>query len=29
MMWISFLVLPLLLLMRNSNKPDDTPLVLD
>lgn len=29
MMWITFLVLPLLLLMRNSNKPDDTPLVLD
>ncbi len=29
MMWISFLVLPLLLLMRNSNKADDTPLVLD
>ena len=29
MMWITFLVLPLLLLMRNSNKPDDTPMVLD
>jgi DHA2 family multidrug resistance protein len=29
MMWISFLVLPLLLLMRNSKKADDTPLVLD
>jgi DHA2 family multidrug resistance protein len=29
MMWISFLVLPLLLLMRNSRKADDTPLVLD
>ena len=29
MMWITFLVLPLLLLMRNSNKPDETPLVLD
>jgi DHA2 family multidrug resistance protein len=29
MMWISFFVLPLLLLMRNSRKADDTPLVLD
>jgi DHA2 family multidrug resistance protein len=29
MMWITFLVLPLLLLMRNSNKKDETPLVLD
>jgi DHA2 family multidrug resistance protein len=29
MMWISIFVLPLLLLMRNSNKADDTPLVLD
>jgi len=29
MMWISILVLPLLLLMRNSRKADDTPLVLD
>jgi len=29
MMWISFLVLPLLLLMRNSKKADETPLVLD
>jgi DHA2 family multidrug resistance protein len=29
MMWISFLVLPLLLLMRNSRKQDETPLVLD
>jgi hypothetical protein len=28
-MWISIFVLPLLLLMRNSNKADDTPLVLD
>jgi len=29
MMWITFLVLPLLLLMRNTRKQDDTPLVLD
>jgi DHA2 family multidrug resistance protein len=29
MMWITFLVLPLLLLMRNTRKADDTPLVLD
>ena len=29
MMWVSFFVLPLLLLMRNSRKADDTPLVLD
>jgi DHA2 family multidrug resistance protein len=29
MMWVSFLVLPLLFLMRNSRKQDDTPLVLD
>ncbi len=29
MMWITFLVLPLLLLMRNTRKEDKTPLVLD
>ena len=29
MMWVTFLVLPLLLLMRNSRKADETPLVLD
>jgi MFS transporter, DHA2 family, multidrug resistance protein len=29
MMWITFLVLPLLFLMRNSRKADETPLVLD
>jgi hypothetical protein len=29
MMWVTFLVLPLLLLMRNTRKPDETPLVLD
>ena len=29
MMWITFLVLPLLLLMRNTRKADETPLVLD
>ena len=29
MMWVSVFVLPLLLLMRNSRKADDTPLVLD